>query len=619
MPKDLQTTNYHGAVISDAMANSLKNTPIGKELLRFEKRGDQNVMQVRLPEKGLYSATGNNDPSHAGKEYDIRKNMNYLTRGIVRACMDENGNIDPNKVSEMDNLCNDINSGLIRLDERKKLLDKFIKKLDIPKDREENFRLFLGANNVPPVGNKSSKLFGYGTNPANVMLQELDGGLLQYQKAMSGELGEKEKRFASKFSQQYDNMLQSYRELANMDPEKEMRILYPMDCISFQQITRGFIDQNNAYRAQNGMGTYDVESVDLIFNDREPKANEKKLFKNHSYLTAKVPVVTENENGLLEEKEVTLSLESTAPAGGELLFRPSPERTGVGVFESKQAAEEYHRNRNIKEIPEFDTFHKVKNHQVGTPVRGVSVYTDVVKLPPEKSYSRYFQLHTGKYAVGLSDKKLVEYTAKAAAATFMKRGKQSDFSLGTVRSVAESMQNDPRFRAIIKANGIDKVREVMTKGAPTEIALMMGGGPKRYAVDADAKQKLRSLGESMDMRNASKEWKDLNKALTDGNMKNSDDVFTAVEKFTKGRKSVKNDPQRKASVDLALKALAVVAESGDDVAKARAQILVDRFNQVRGKPEGHPDHVDLKNYAAPKPAENAPVHEQEIQPLPNRN
>ena len=185
--------------------------------------------------------------------------------------------------------------------------------------------------------------------------------------------------------------------------------------------------------------------------------------------------------------------------------------------------------------------------------------------------------------------------------------------LGTVRDVAESMQRNPRFKAIIKANGIDRVREVMTKGAPSELARMFSGDSRRYAVDGQAKQKLRALGENMDMKNASKEWKELNKALTNGKMTDSDDVFSTVEKFTKGKKSVKNDPERKANVDLALNALAIVAESGDAVAKARAQLLVDRFNEVRGKPVGHPDHVDLKDYGKAKAPEIKAEPDQAVQ------
>ena len=40
MPKNLQNTNYHGAVINCQMAAALQSHPVGEELLRFEQMGD---------------------------------------------------------------------------------------------------------------------------------------------------------------------------------------------------------------------------------------------------------------------------------------------------------------------------------------------------------------------------------------------------------------------------------------------------------------------------------------------------------------------------------------------------------------------------------------------------
>ena len=80
--------------------------------------------------------------------------------------------------------------------------------------------------------------------------------------------------------------------------------------------------------------------------------------------------------------------------------------------------------------------------------------------------------------------------------------------------------------------------------------------------------------------------------------------MTYAETYLKGKKAVSSDPQRQASVKLALDALAIVAENGDAVAKERAQILVDRFNKVRDAKPGQKNYVDLKDYGkAPKEAE----------------
>ncbi len=593
MPRELQNTNYNGAVVSNEMAAQLKRTPLGEELLRFENAGDKTVMQARLPEMGRYVATGNNDPSLAGQEYNIRVNMNYLVQGMVRFSMDDDGNIDPNRVSLLDNMCEDLNNPAQRPEEREKRLNDFMTALAIPEGQKREFKVFLAANDVPPT-RKPSKLLGFGSSPVNMMLQELDGGMLQYQKAVSGALGEDAKKYAKQYQTQYENIRRSYREIADMDPKREKRILYPADCVSFAAITDDFIKQNNAFREAHDLGTYQVNKEELNFKDQPEEPGKKKLFPGHHYLSANVTVDEQGENGMLAQQDYTITLETTAPPGGDILFRPTPERTGIGIFNSRQEAVNYHTNANQKALPKFDTFMKVKNDKVYTVQKGNVTYTDTVSLPPERTYSRYYQLHTGKNAVGLSDKKLVDYTAKAAASLRLLNAGLDGFSLDLTRQLASNFRQRPAFKAIIRGEGMDKVRRVMTGGKSADLVNLLLGDKKRYAVSDEAKQKLQLLGSKMNESAKDKEWNELRKVLTDNGMKDSEAVFDAVEKFTKGKKSVKNDPERKAKVDLALDALAIVAENGDHVAKARAQILVDRFNEVRGAQRGQNNFVDLE-------------------------
>ena len=84
-------------------------------------------------------------------------------------------------------------------------------------------------------------------------------------------------------------------------------------------------------------------------------------------------------------------------------------------------------------------------------------------------------------------------------------------------------------------------------------------------------------------------------------MTNSSQIIDAVEKYTKGKKSVRKTKEGKESFDLAMKALAFASKNGDDVARARAQNLVDRINQVRGVKKGQRNFVDLKAYAPANP------------------
>ena len=143
-----------------------------------------------------------------------------------------------------------------------------------------------------------------------------------------------------------------------------------------------------------------------------------------------------------------------------------------------------------------------------------------LEMPKDKNFLRYYQLHTGKYATTLSNKKLAEYTAKAASAIkHIYDDKHTDFNVSIPRKDAESMQKSPAFKAVLRAAGPEKIRNILKKGDVMELCGLVNGNEKRYAVSDPAKEKLRKLGEKMNMNRKDKEWNALHKALTNGNMK----------------------------------------------------------------------------------------------------
>ncbi len=227
------------------------------------------------------------------------------------------------------------------------------------------------------------------------------------------------------------------------------------------------------------------------------------------------------------------------------------------------------------------------------------------------NFDRYFKLHTGDAVAPLPEKRLAEYLAKSASCLYHMDRPDRKFSVSTPGNDAKNLMKKADFKAVVRAAGPEKIRQVLSKGDPAEIAKLVAGGPLRYAASAGTKESLRALGESMQTEGRSKEWKNLKSALT-GKMMSTEQVFDAVENYLKGKKSVKNDPQREASVDLALNALAIAAKNVDSVAKARAQILADRFNKVRGAQPGHRDFVDLSKYDAPEQAQAEPRHDAQM-------
>ena len=212
------------------------------------------------------------------------------------------------------------------------------------------------------------------------------------------------------------------------------------------------------------------------------------------------------------------------------------------------------------------------------------------------NYSRYYELHTGEYAQNIPQNKVAEYMAKAASALFFMDDTNKKFDVDIPRAYAGKMQELPDFKAAVKAFGEQKLREALTSGDPKAIADIVRGGSERYAVSGQTKAKLKALSETMNTKNRSKKWTALKDALSKGDMKDSRKVFDAIEDYVKGKKSVSRDTQRKESVKIALDALAIVAENGDAVAKARAQNLIDRFNQVRKTGPEDPNHIKLADY-----------------------
>ena len=213
----LQNTNYHGATVDNATAEQLRRQPAA-DLLRFEQHGDRTVIQAKLPEKGRWE----------DKDYDIRVNMNYFVRGMMRAVMDKDGNVDPAKAEKLGGLCTALSQTAV-YPEKLGRFPELLEKLEIPPERREDFETFLHANGIPQTDmNKSPLLASFTCGPVGRMNNEIETLLLPYQAARSGKLGPEAQKCAAQSEDACENTLQGYREMANMDPETETRILYPI-------------------------------------------------------------------------------------------------------------------------------------------------------------------------------------------------------------------------------------------------------------------------------------------------------------------------------------------------------------------------------------------------------
>ncbi len=147
-PPKTRNVNYHGLLLDQREVEALQAQPIS-EILRFETRGDSTVVQAKLPETGCYVPPEGMQDGLAGKEYSIRVNMNYLAKGMVRAVMDKDGNIDADKLAQLRDQTEKFFTGRIKPQDRDSKVKEFMDTLGIPEDQRDDFKLFLRANGVP--------------------------------------------------------------------------------------------------------------------------------------------------------------------------------------------------------------------------------------------------------------------------------------------------------------------------------------------------------------------------------------------------------------------------------------------------------------------------------------
>jgi len=173
----MNRTEYQGLVVTQDQHDELMNQPVS-DVLRFVPAGSKYVMQAKLPEKGMYHPEIYGEkPEISGQPYRIRVNMNYLTRGMMRYVMDENGNIDARKRSELENRISELGMPGMRSAEAEAKLNRFITDMDVPKDKQGEFKLFLKANGLG--GYMGGSLFANtSTGPIYVLNKELDQNLI---------------------------------------------------------------------------------------------------------------------------------------------------------------------------------------------------------------------------------------------------------------------------------------------------------------------------------------------------------------------------------------------------------------------------------------------------------
>ena len=585
-----QPTDYTGLKLDNRLADQIAQQPAA-ELLTFERVGDKTRIQAKLPEKGF-------DPE-TGEEFNIRINMNYFIRGMVRAVMNEDGSLSAEKADKLSDLRDELSDAISFQNQKKieELSEQLLNQLDIPKDEQKDFERFFRINV------KNRVLVSSVTSPIEHMCTEIQKLSMRQYMAKGNQLSAKDQQGidVKKFNalkddspKDYENLCENYRLMAEMDPKEEKRILQPSDCEAFRLLGGKFVEQHNAWRQKNGMEKLDVRGQDYFFTsssdgfpEQEPREGEDLYFDEHHLLT--VPVK-------LDGKDVVLSLENTAPPGGKLFERPAVERTGVGLFQSERDVKAFHYSVNMgvldneKEIQKYNNLARDMSDRKQSASVQANTWQREIRHAKELAKYGNDQQVIDCFARHLYAQSVVESADKAHRPPYYKK----IFD----KSVEELKQNKS-FKLMAKTYGVKGMREALSAPNPqaASIALFAPQQSKRYAVNDTIRKQLRVLGASMQTKGRSTEWRKLRDALSDPEMKDASRVFDAVEAYTKGKKSVRKTQQGRESFDLAMTALAIAAKNGDPAARQRAQNLVDRINEVRGSADPkHKNHVSLQGY-----------------------
>ena len=601
-PSYIQNTNYFGLSVDKDVAEQIKDQNIS-EYLRFEEMGNQVVIQAKLPEVGMSN----------GEVYDIRYNMNLIAKGMANYILDENGNIDINKASELSNFITDFyseatSSPFVKFN-KEKATEELINKLGIPDEKRENFKKFIKANGVP-ANNGDSLLMSSTTGPFGMMASELIGTILQYQKYLNDPKHPEAAEFLRKHKTQYENTLLTYKEMANMDPEKETRILYPMDCFAFSTQMQAFCDQNNEFLKSVKMKTIDGKKNQILFNMKENGQDEANgmivPFKEHYFFSLPVKV-----NG----KNYTLSLENTAPESGKMFHCPAVGRTGVGLFGNKEHIVQYHTEKNkARKIKNLNTFKKIKSYVAKAPFPTVEM--------PKMDYNLYTQNRCGANFMNDPDKMvenlsnvLSAYTLENVKVPFNEKRIKANGDYIRDLYALDELKRRPEYLQQITQNPDNCIK------AGHMLRNEIYGIPEnnRDSYISDMKKLLENM---MDPEGRSKKYNKLYEAVKNAAELNLEsmtpteqsnairlaniEIYDSARIYTDGKESTRIHKDGQARFENSLDALAVVAKYNKGF-KVQTNKILKKINDVRvgkNKTSGK-GYIDPETFVETHGAKNA--------------
>ena len=340
---------FSNMVVNGRLKTAIENG-IGGDFFHFtpvENEDNTYRMQAKLPEYGLARGKGSSE------KFKLRENINRLAKGVASKFIDENGEVNFQKglnfVSEMEiKLFETENKNE---DQYTDSLNWLCENLDIPKEERSDFTRFCRTvfDRLDPPAYSSMNFFGiwskWGTAGLAFEEQTKDG-------ASDSTLWKNAK-------EGYQNAINEIKELANIDPATEMRMITVTECTGstasnnhMAQYARNLINAENKERAEKentgqkaaeAKGP-DPDSIRVNLNDNPnpiaPDAGELKWDEHAAPVLGQFQYA-ENEGE--ELKTYYLTVEAFAPEVNVYMEHPGMTHgLAIGVYESLEDFRAYY-------------------------------------------------------------------------------------------------------------------------------------------------------------------------------------------------------------------------------------------------------------------------------------
>ena len=324
---------YGGLQVNENIANQLKNDP-ASEFLNIQQNGNGYSVKYKLPEEGMNASQ---------EKFKIRQAVNIFSKYYAKSLFDEQGKLNYSAVENTKEIV-ERGTGLGTPEKFQEMCDA----LNIPEAEQAVLKQFALAsdNNLYTLAQIHS---GFGS--------ELDGMIHYQELAQKKDLNSNEQFYLNNNRQSYQNAMQNYHKLCDIDPETEMDFPVSLQSVAGSNVNRVLSESVNRLRAGDGRTRVIVSSpiIDMRKDPREDQNDhEAEAYDQYSATGFKVNI---------DGKEAFLTLETAEPSAGQILSHPG-SGVGIGLYDSEEQFKNARKADNTVYIPNAELLDDIKTKYV---------------------------------------------------------------------------------------------------------------------------------------------------------------------------------------------------------------------------------------------------------------